>query len=224
MRSRPSRDPSFARKPAHILYTTGNAITDKDEIPACWQARNFPAQAVRSQSSFTNSVEEMLAAIAEAAASIRINSPCQIAIRQKRPCPTLSPATLSRPYPALLDHSRQKPEHHVPPNRAFLPGPFRTSPAETEGTLIYDPWAIGKWDIPALRTLLESVISSPRHRSKASRSSTIFRPIGRRHHAGQCPKRSFAPAALEWLHPARQSRMSARSARRGPESKTQLGN
>ena len=41
-------------------------------------------------------------------------------------------------------------------NRAFYQT-FRTSPAETEGSLIYD---LGnrQWDIPALRTLLESVI------------------------------------------------------------------
>jgi PAS domain S-box-containing protein len=41
-------------------------------------------------------------------------------------------------------------------NRAFYQT-FRTSPAETEGCLIYD---LGnrQWDIPALRTLLESVI------------------------------------------------------------------
>src|SRR5476651_766022 len=41
-------------------------------------------------------------------------------------------------------------------NRAFYQT-FRTSPAETEGTHIYD---LGnrQWDIPALRTLLESVI------------------------------------------------------------------
>src|SRR5476649_3055845 len=41
-------------------------------------------------------------------------------------------------------------------NRAFYQT-FRTSPAETEGCHIYD---LGnrQWDIPALRTLLESVI------------------------------------------------------------------
>src|SRR5471030_683712 len=42
-------------------------------------------------------------------------------------------------------------------NRAFYQT-FRTSPAETEGCHIYD---LGnrQWDIPALRTLLESVIA-----------------------------------------------------------------
>lgn len=58
-------------------------------------------------------------------------------------------------------------------NRAFYQT-FRTSRDETEGCLIYD---LGnrQWDIPALRTLLESVIphrTAPR--SKASRSSMIF--------------------------------------------------
>ena len=62
---------------------------------------------------------------------------------------------MSRPFPArssILDRNL----NITSANRAFYQT-FRTSPDETEGCLIYD---LGnrQWDIPALRTLLESVI------------------------------------------------------------------
>ena len=67
-------------------------------------------------------------------------------------------------------------------NRAFYQT-FRTSPGETEGCQIYE---LGnrQWDIPALRTLLESVIP---HRASVEglRGRARFSDHWPAHHAGQ---------------------------------------
>src|SRR5476649_1884339 len=74
-------------------------------------------------------------------------------------------------------------------NRAFYQT-FRTSPDETEGCHIYD---LGnrQWDIPALRTLLESVIP---HRASVEGFEVEhdFPTIGAAHDAGQCAE-DFSP-------------------------------
>src|SRR5476649_243983 len=74
-------------------------------------------------------------------------------------------------------------------NRAFYQT-FRTSPDETEGCHIYD---LGnrQWDIPALRTLLESVFP---HRASVEGFEVEhdFPTIGAAHDAGQCAE-DFSP-------------------------------
>src|ERR1700676_4171591 len=62
-------------------------------------------------------------------------------------------------------------------NRAFYQT-FRTSPAETEGCHIF-PLGNGQWDIPAIHTLLESVIP---HRASVEKFEVEhdFPTIGRR--------------------------------------------
>jgi PAS domain-containing protein len=97
-------------------------------------------------------------------------------------------------------------------NRAFYQT-FRTSPDETEGCLIYD---LGnrQWDIPALRTLLESVIP---HRASVEGFEVEhnFPTIGRRTMPVNARK-IFRPANMTALFfwPSRMSAKSAPPARK----------
>lgn len=95
--------------------------------------------------------------------------------REKKSYPTIAASDIVETVPSaliILDRNL----NITSANRAFYQT-FRTSPGETEGCLIY---ALGnrQWDIPSLRTLLESVI--PHRAVEGFEVEHDFPTIGRR--------------------------------------------
>ena len=198
------------RPKLRVLYTTGNYVTDKMKALSD-RGHAIPSQAIHAAStpkfcsSYARSIILKLRNLRGTMAM------ADIALRKKAVSDIAASDIVETVPSALIILDRNL--NITSANRAFYQT-FRTSAGETEGCLIYE---LGnrQWDIPALRTLLESVIP---HRASVEGFEVEhdFPTIGRRTMLVNARK-IFVPATMT-APSCSPSRMSARNARPGPRA------